>query len=571
MRNTKVRSAHTTIVQLVLLVVAVSTAGAQGVPAMPPMRWLRHEIAVGSLQGASHGDLPRFRPSLLRLYSDSATVPLWFSHGVLTQQGGLLMTELRGAATRGLRATDYDAESIARGLADVRSSTSATPDTTVLRADAWLTLSALRFVDHAHRGRVDPRALGFALDSQHERHDFAPLVASLSRTSSVQRTIDSIEPPFARFRALKVLLSRYMALAADSTLRDLPGTRATVRPGDAWTGAARLRRLLVALGDLPDAPAAGTPTDTNRFDSVLANGVKRFQRRHGLDADGNLGPATLAQLRVPLARRVTQIELAMERWRWLPDITSPRFVVVNIPAFRLYAFDRTADDQRPVRRMDVIVGSAYRRRHTPVFTGEMRFVVFHPYWDVPPSIARNEEIPRLRRDPAYAERQGFEIVRGGDVGATVYPMTSANLQRVADGTLRLRQRPGPGNALGPVKFVFPNQFNVYLHGTPAQSLFERTRRDFSHGCIRTSDPAGLAEFVLKGQSGWDRARIDRTMLEDSGMLRVTLDRAVPVYILYVTVMTDDAGMPLFYPDLYGHDGALARALRPHVSPASLAR
>jgi murein L,D-transpeptidase YcbB/YkuD len=558
MRSTQAKAVMCTLptatkVWLAALCFGVPCIGAQTPLSPTPMQVIHREIVAGALRGASHGDIARYRPALLRIYADSTSRALWLSGAKLTRQAERLLTELGEAENRGLRASGYDAEPLSRTLTFVRSGAGEPPDSVeLLRADAWLTFSAMRFVDHVHRGRVDPHALGFALPQSHGRHDLVPIVVALSQAPDVRAMLDSLEPPFARFRALKGLLSRYRALAADSsgTLSELPRG-----------GARSLRRRLVTLGDIAVTAAGSSPAASDSLDPVLIEGVKQFQRRHGLAPDGKLGTATLKQLLIPLTERIAQIELTMERWRWLPDMASPRFVVVNIPAFRLYAFDRVADAERPVERMDVIVGSAYGARHTPVFVGEMLYVVFHPYWDVPASIARNEEMPRIRRDPGYAEREGLEIVRGGDVGATVYPMTSANLLQVAAGTLRLRQRPGPRNALGPVKFVFPNRYNVYLHGTPAQSLFARTRRDFSHGCIRTSDPARLAEFVLKGQNGWHRARIETAMGATSEMRRVTLDRPVPVYILYATVVIDDDAGPFFYPDVYAHDAALARALR----------
>lgn len=532
-------------------------------------RAIRDAITAGDIDGVQRGDLARYRPALLRLYADSNARPLWLNGSRLTRQAEAVLGELASAEARALRPSDYDVELLAQRVAQGWTGAGgASPGEKMLRFDASLSLSAMRFMDHAHRGRADPRSLGFALGVPHQLHDLVPLVWSLSTARDVHAAIDAVEPPYARYRALEQALVAYRAMAADPTLDAVPSSRVSIRPGQPWAGTAALQRLLVALGDVP-ATAPRTMSDT--FGGALVDGVKQFQRRHGLAQDGVVGEATLQALRTPLPRRVMQIELAMERWRWLPDIIAPRMVVVNIPAFRLYAFDRETGGEQPVERMDVIVGSAYNRRHTPVFTGTMRYVVFHPYWDVPPSIARREELPHIRREPGYAERQGFEIVRGGDVGATVYPMTAATLDRVASGTLRLRQRPGPGNALGPVKFVFPNAFNVYLHGTPAQSLFARARRDFSHGCIRTSDPARLADFVLKGQSGWDSARVAAWMREGGPLLRVALERPLPVLILYATVVIDDAGRPFFYPDLYGHDATLARTLQlPAAKPRIIA-
>ncbi len=554
-----VRVSVSGLVAALLLGMAASELNAQS-PAMEAARQaIARAIDAGDIGGAQHGDYARYRPALARVYRDSTRMPLWIDHALLTPQGGGLVRVLASAATRGLRAADYDVDALVATLADGNE-----PDTTptleeTFRLDARLTLAAMRFMDHVHRGRIDPRSLHFALGVPHTVHDLAPLVVNLSRASSVHATIDSLEPRYERFRALTRSLARYRSLLTESTLVAPPASPVTVRPGDTWSGVDLLTHFLVAVGDLPgnSAPATGT---VSKYDGALVDGVRRFQRRHGLPADGVLGRATMSEMRVPAARRVAQIELAMERWRWLPDITATRFIVVNIPSFRLLAFDRRAAGERPVERMDVIVGSAYGNRHTPVFTGTMRSVVFQPYWDVPPSIARREEVPRIRRDAGYASRQNLEIVNGGDVGATIYPLTSTNLDRVVAGTLRLRQRPGPGNALGAVKFVFPNDYNVYLHGTPAQRLFAEARRDFSHGCIRTSDPPRLAEYVLQGQPGWDAARISAAMRDGAPSVRVAIDRPIPVYILYTTVVADDEGRTNFLPDIYGHDRTLARAL-----------
>jgi murein L,D-transpeptidase YcbB/YkuD len=321
-----------------------------------------------------------------------------------------------------------------------------------------------------------------------------------------------------------------------------------------------LRRWLIALGDLsPGVPAPATEALATLYDSALAVGVRHFQSRHGLDVDGVLGAATLEELRRPVAQRVRQIELALERFRWIPDDTSERFVVVNIPEFRVRVFARDSSGDRPIVTMDAIVGEARRRRYTPVFMATMQYVVFRPYWDVPLRIARNEEIPKIARRPGYFASQEMEIVRGHDEQVVRYPPTPQNLAKVEAGALRLRQRPGEKNALGLVKFVFPNSYSTYLHGTPAQSLFARSRRDFSHGCMRVSDPPRLAEAVLERQRGWDRARIDSTM-SGQRTVRVNLEHPIPVHVLYLTAMPGDSGNVHFSRDIYGHDAALIRAL-----------
>jgi L,D-transpeptidase YcbB len=264
-------------------------------------------------------------------------------------------------------------------------------------------------------------------------------------------------------------------------------------------------------------------------------------------------------LRVPLATRVRQIELALERLRWLPHLGHERFLAVNIPMFRLWAWDSIPPDGAPSFDMGVIVGRALDTR-TPVFVEEMRSIIIRPYWNIPSSILRHEILPAIERDPEYLRRQDMEIVSGSGDDAHPVPATAENLARLREGRLRVRQRPGPNNALGLVKFVFPNDENVYMHGTPAMQLFSRSRRDFSHGCVRLEDPVALAEWVLNDQPEWTRDRILAAM-QGSAPRRVNLRQPIQVILFYITavVMPDD-GTVRFADDIYGHDARLEKAL-----------
>lgn len=546
---------------VIVLAHSLGAAGASAQGAGAARESLRTAIANGTNLGTRRGDSPRYRAALLRLYPEGDSSLYWMSNGALTAQGATLLAELRTAQLRGLRAAQYDAESLASALRTIPSGPRNTArDTFDADIDAWLTLSAMRFVDHAHRGRVDPASVGFAFLERKAEVDPESVVPRLSVANDVRALIDSLEPPYRQFRSLEQVLRSYVALAASSTPVQLPPRSTALGPDDRWLGAPMLRRLLIVLGDISPLDSMVARADSELYDAPLADGVKAFQRRHSLVDDGVVGKATATQLRAPIASRISQIELTLERWRWLPDVSDSRLVVINIPEFRLHAITRDAAGRIADEQIDVIVGSAYNGKRTPVLESMLRYVVFHPFWDVPPSIARREEVPRMRRDPGYSERMGMEIVRGGDVGATLYPINDANMQRVIAGTLRLRQRPGPLNALGPVKFVFPNRHNVYLHGTPEQYLFAQERRDFSHGCIRASDPEKLAEFVLGRESGWDHTRIEASMTGRSAMQTVTLEHPLRVFILYATVVIDGDGRPSFLPDVYGHDAALARAL-----------
>jgi murein L,D-transpeptidase YcbB/YkuD len=292
------------------------------------------------------------------------------------------------------------------------------------------------------------------------------------------------------------------------------------------------------------------------YEGALVDAVRGFQQRHGLTGDGVIGAATLKQLQMTPAARVRQIELTMERLRWTPLLQGPRMIVINVPEFVLRAYE-VEDGRIGVRQtMKVIVGKAMDTR-TPLFDEDMRFIEFSPYWNVPPSIARTELVPRLRRDAAYFTRQGFEFVAAdGRVSTT---LSRGALDAVLAGAQRIRQRPGPENALGDIKFVFPNRDNIYLHHTPATQLFERDRRDFSHGCIRVEQPVALAGFVLRGMPEWTEERIRQAMAAGvSSTLRLT--EPVRVLITYGTVLVK-GGRIHFYNDIYGYDRLLDAALQ----------
>ncbi len=254
-----------------------------------------------------------------------------------------------------------------------------------------------------------------------------------------------------------------------------------------------------------------------------------------------------------MATRISKMELSLERWRWLPHSFPGRVIIVNIPEFRLYAFDRLTPDSTVEFSMDVVVGQAYDHK-TPVFTRDLKYLAFSPYWEVPPSIARKEIRPKAVRAPSYLARNHYVLLKNG----VEVPATGANISAIGS-TVRVRQLPGPDNALGRVKFVFPNPHNVYMHDTPVQSAFERARRDLSHGCIRLAHPVDLAKWVLRDQPEWTPERLDEAMSRTTP-LDVPLTERIPVYVLYGTAVADRDGTVRFIDDLYGHDRRLLALL-----------
>ncbi|MBP5997759.1 MAG: L,D-transpeptidase family protein [Azonexus sp.] len=354
---------------------------------------------------------------------------------------------------------------------------------------------------------------------------------------------------------LRTALTRYRELAGHPAwqlpLPPLPRPEGKLTPGQAYAGIRLVNDRLAVLGDLP-ADSVPPP----RYEGQLVAGIKSFQERHGLTPDGVIGKGTFEQLNVAPEARARQLELALERLRSAPPLQAPRAIVVNVPEFRLRAYEVRDGRVTLATAMNVIVGNA-RKTRTPLFEAEMQYVEFSPYWNVPPSIARGETLPKLRREPGYFDQQGFEFV--GSDGRVVGGFSEAYLDAVQRGQMRIRQRPGAKNALGDIKFVFPNPDNIYLHHTPTPLLFKKDRRDFSHGCIRVEEPLELAKFVLADEPEWTEERIVQAMTRGrSATLR--LREPFPVVIAYVTAAVID-GRVHFFPDLYGYDKEFDAALR----------
>lgn len=511
-------------------------------------------------QRLSTGTVPPFgtldaaeRRALEALYADGRL--LWLApDGRPTSSANDALRLLATAGDHGLRPADYHVDELDRRAGMLGTGGADADGQAVF--DLATSTAMLRYLRHLHNGRVDPQRLGWRLDVPAERHD---LVDSLRRALATQRVAaleEELAPALAQYRQLRVALRQYRALTAATASDDLELPATTIRPGDPLAPAhvEALAARLRLLGDLEPGPLPDAA-----YEAPLVGAVRRFQDRHGLEVDGIIGPATRAALAVPLSWRVRQIELSLERLRWLPDLADTRVIVVNIPTFHLWAWDSPRRDGRPALGMRAIVGRALRTQ-TPVFIATLREVVFRPYWNIPRSILVNEILPRVARDPGYLARNGMEIVRGWGDDAPVVPATGNNIALLRQGALRLRQRPGPANSLGLVKFMFPNVDNVYLHDTPAHELFSLSRRDFSHGCVRVENPKALAEWVLRDQPGWTREAIEAAMAA-GGPTYVLVARPVQVVLYYLTAAVDPStGIVRFADDIYRHDPPLDRAL-----------
>ena len=413
---------------------------------------------------------------------------------------------------------------------------------TIARSDVLLTALYAGIAEQLLVGHVNPRSVSqsWYIDPQEERVDST--MVRLLRARRLDQTLDGMRPSFDAYIALRAELQRYRTLVAAGGWRQLAEKGPSLAPGDSAPASrlTALRERLRVEGFLDQRRARVRPDTAGvmAYDSVLAGAIARFQARHGIVVDSALGPETIASLNVPAEYRLAQIAANLERFRWLPRTLGTRYILVNVPAFRLQAFDNGAE----VLTMKVIVGADYDGRSTPVFSDSMQTVVFRPYWNVTDNIAANEIWPKAEADPTYLDRNNYEVVN-------------------SDEGRRVRQRPGPGNALGLVKFMFPNSFAIYLHDTPQGELFEEDVRAFSHGCIRVEKPVELAQYVL----GWPADSVQRLMNGGKDDLHVPVNPKIPVYIVYLTSYVRDGELH-FGNDLYSRDQDLVEAVRSAAAP-----
>jgi murein L,D-transpeptidase YcbB/YkuD len=513
---------------------------------------LRQIVAAGQLTDLRWPDFSDYRVHVRNFYEPSGYALAWMQSSAPTPQARSVIEALQQADGKGLHAEDYDGPRWSDRVAHIVQFPSAAAEA---RFDAALTVCVMRYVSDLHIGRVNPRRFRFNLDVGPKKYDLPLFLREkLVNSTDVPRQLAQAEPPFAGYKRTLDALQRYLELARLGDGERLPVPAKTVNPGNPYDGVPRLTRLLRLLGDLP--VDAAVPETSKTYDGALIPAVKRFQERHGMASDGRLDAETVNELNVPLSFRVEQIRLTLERWRWVPYEFPTPPIVVNIPQFRLWAFE-SAD--KIALRMNVIVGKAYRHE-TPVFERDMKYVVFRPYWDVPLSIQRSEIVSAIQQDRSYIAKKNYEVITPQGSVVTSGEIVDDVLQQLRTGKLRVRQKPGPSNALGLVKLMFPNEYNVYLHSTPSPLLFSQARRDFSHGCIRVEHPAELVAWVLRDKPGWTVDRVRAVMQSGKDNLQVNLTTPVPVLILYGTAVVDDQGQVHFFEDIYGFDASLEKAL-----------
>lgn len=477
----------------------------------------------------------------------------WFSANRPLRQTHEAITLLEQAGLHGLDSADYHAENLARQLAQADRSELGSEQ--IAQLNERITHVMRTYVKDLKNGRVDPASV----KQKFNRTAITDVEADVLLQNALQQEDlaslpEHITSPIPMYKSLLGVLAHYKTLVGNSTWQTpLPAVNGSLKLGQPYDGLAGLHARLEVLGDL--SPSTAIPTV---YDATLEQAVKRFQERHGLEVDGIIGKATLAELSITPEQRVRQVEISLERLRWTPLTTHERMIVVNVPEFILRGYYVNASKVEPQIEMRVIVGKAFNTS-TPLFDGKMEFIEFSPYWNIPYSIARSETIPHLRRDPGYLNRLGMEFVIGNSVSTAV---TESNINAVLAGKARIRQRPGPRNALGDIKFIFPNDMSIFLHHTPSVGLFDRSRRDFSHGCIRVEEPVQLAQFILINQPEWTTARIQSAMQAGKSNT-IKLDEPIPVVLAYSTVVVKN-NKTYFFPDIYGQDKLLDQALLRHT-------
>ena len=544
------------------------TVTAVNVPEVPHFD-VGDSAAIRALISSGHNQAMRFdslrdvAADLRRLYDSSGWHPRWIALAANadssttyrpTQAAVELVAAINLAYRRGLSPNDYDVATLPALMIALNSPQSRA------EYDVAFSANAVRLVRALHEGRLKPSDAHAELRIPRPRYDAALVVRAMCDSAGVEQRLDAEEPPFVHYQLLKKALAKYRALRTDTALMSLPKLvdGKIIKPGGTYEGIGKLRRLLTNVGDLPIPQYAPNPDSTRLLGDVL-EGLKRFQRRTGLESQGNIGPMTLSALKQPFDARVRTIELSLERWRWLPRTYHAPPILVNLPAFKLYAFNSDSDDEKDLLQMDVAIGETFDKK-TPIFSDTLRTIVFSPYWDVPISISTKEIIPKARKDIKYLQKNGYEIVKGDADNSPVLENNKASLDLVAKEIARIRQVPGPTNSLGGVKFLFPNSYNIYFHDTPSKSAFNKARRDVSHGCIRLSAPAALAALLLADKPGWTPEVIDSSMKLTTPQ-RVAVKAPRPVFILYSTAMATQDGQTYFYPDIYGYDDELAALLQ----------
>jgi L,D-transpeptidase YcbB len=614
---------------------AVGGCRKKGTQPVPPKPASPESVALHAM--AEHARLDSMRwPNFADLkkpvedfYGAHGFEPVWLKGKKPTAQARQMMAAFAACGTDGLDPEDYDSAppDAARDSAPLDAARdtsrwvarSASIHTAQDRAafDMAMTVAAMRYLNDEHNGRVNPARFNFGIDINQKRYDLAKfLTEKIIASDNVGAVLVTVPPQSNEYKRTLAAYRHWVELAKQDPGGGLPQVARQMKPGDAYAGAERMRALLVLDGDLKDDTAATDVADADppqrvkakRYEPAWTTAVRHFQVHHGLQADGKIGPPTIAAMNVPTAQRVHQLAIALERWRWLPDLYQNAPVFVNLPEFKLRVYsndpmpplpliagrgdgaatkpegtedvavvhaseqpapaDMTSDHTTIALEMNVITGKAGIKppekkgeqpedHQTPMLVNLMRYLIFRPYWSVPIDITQREVLPGIAKDPDYLTEHNFEIVDRRKKTVNYSPKLDSLLLH---GKLMVQQDAGDDNSLGLVKFMFPNAYSIYLHSTPTVWLFQKTRRDFSHGCVRVEKPLALAAWVLRDRAEWTPDKIDEAMNIGDDNKTVGLKQTIPVTIFYDTAYVEPDGTVDFTRDIYEYDKLLDETL-----------
>src|ERR1700723_290456 len=483
-------------------------------------------------------------------YDDRNYEVAWTRDGAPTGASLAFIQQFQDAAAKGLIPEDYDAPRWADRVQALKSKSA----DAISLFDVAMTVNVMRYISDLRVGRVNPSRFNFEVPVQDKKYDLAEFVSdNVVDATDVPKLIAGVEPESDDYRKTEQALTRYLDLAKrqqQEGAEPLPTVIKTVSVGDSYPAVGALLTRLQLEGDAAEDATLSSATSTV-FNATLSAAVKSYQHRHGITEDGKLTAQTIKSLNVPMTDRVAQLQDSLERWRWLPEPYLHARLMVNLPEFVLRGYD---PDHKLDFTMRVVVGQVMGQHETPVFTHMMKYLVFRPYWNVPVDIARKELVPHIATNHGYLASKNFEVTNNKGVVLADY-----TAKEVSQGEVMVREKPGPKNSLGLVKFMFPNQYDIYLHSTPAVSLFERTRRDFSHGCIRVQKPVDLAVWVLEGQGGdWDLDKVQEAMNSGPDNKTVSLKTPLPIVIFYLTAIVAEDGQVNFFDDIYGYDSEMQK-------------
>ena len=477
--------------------------------------------------------------------------PAWREDKKLSSNCFDLVEAISKARDEGLNPDDYHLKRIQNVMQQLMKTLETNQPRPELMTDLELLLTDAYFIYATHllSGRVNPISIDPEWIANLREADLIGLLEKGLAENNITGVLAGLLPHHPAYGLLKKALARYRLVSMEGGWSPVP-TGPALQEGDSGERVVILRKRLRATGD-----CAADMVAEDFFDESLREGVMKFQRRHGLDIDGKIGPKTLEALNVPVEKRIEQIRLNLERWRWLPQELGSRYVIINVANFDL----DVVENDTTVMSMRTVVGKPFRK--TPVFSDKVTYLVFSPFWTIPASIARNDILPQAKKDPESLIRQNIRVYTGQGSDKKEIDPKAVDWSAIKPENLSnwFRQDPGPNNALGGVKFMFPNKFNIYIHDTPAKGLFAKSTRNFSSGCIRIEKPAELAEYLLKGNGGWPQDRILNAMNKGTEET-IRLANPIPIHLLYWTAWANEDGEIDFRNDIYNRDKPLLDAL-----------